>query len=439
MAFDIDFGDGVDNSVNNTDTSSKGNQSDNDSTSLEGKPNVTDLDKTNNQEQSNVNDQDGSKQNPDSDKDKDNDSTETNSSTGGLSAGTAIEFDGKSYVVNDKGDIVDENNNIFKAAKDVKAWLDSVDVDNADKSTAVVDDNFLSSVQQIVGVDLQDNNGNAIEFTNDSEGVSSYINSVIELKVREAQDATINKLFADKPYLKEVNDYYIANGGSLEGFGQLPDRSGIELDKDNSQQLEYIIRAAAAEFGNKSLNDNYIKFLKDTNSLYDVAKEQLEALIEKDKYVREQYAQQAKEVQRKEQEAVVAYWNNVNNVINTGSIGNYKIPETIVKDDNGTKLTLSRKDFYEYLSKPVKDNKGNNITAYQRDLNNLSDEDYLNKELIDAWLMFTGGSYKDLVSMAIKEDQVRTLRMKAKNTKTSKTIKITPKSSDKVDINDIIL
>lgn len=439
MAFDIDFGDGVDNSVDMTDTSNKGNQSDNESTSLDGKPDVTDLDKTNNQEQSNVNDQDGSKQNPDSDKDKDKDSTDTNSSTGGLSAGTTIEFDGKSYIVNDNGDIVDENNNIFKAAKDVKAWLDSVDVDNSDNSTTVVDDNFLSSIQQIVGVDLQDDKGNAIEFTNDSQGVSSYINSVIELKVREAQDATINKLFADKPYLKEVNDYYIANGGSLEGFGQLPDRSGIELDKDNTQQLEYIIKAAAAEFGNKSLNENYIKFLKDTNGLYDVAKEQLEALVEKDKYVREQYAQQAKEVQRKEQEAVVAYWNNVNNVINTGSIGNYKIPETIVKDNNGTKLTLSRKDFYEYLSKPVKDNKGNNITAYQRDLNNLSDEDYLNKELIDAWLMFTGGSYKDLVSMAIKEDQVRTLRMKAKNTKTSKTIKITPKSSDKVDINDIIL
>ena len=438
MAFDIDFGDGVDNSVDTTDTSSKGNQSDNDSTSLDGKPDVTDLDKTNDQEQSKVNDQNDSKQNSDSDKDKDNDSTESNSSTGGLSAGTAIEFDGKRYVVNDNGDIVDENNNIFKAAKDVKAWLDSVDVDNTDNSTAVVDDNFLNSIQQIVGVDLQDDKGNAIEFTNDSQGVSSYINSVIELKVREAQDATINKLFADKPYLKEVNDYYIANGGSLEGFGQLPDRSGIELDKDNTQQLEYIIRAAAAEFGNKSLNDNYIKFLKDTNGLYDVAKEQLEALVEKDKYVREQYAQQAKEVQRKEQEAIVAYWNNVNNVINTGSIGNYKIPETIVKDNNGTKLTLSRKDFYEYLSKPVKDN-GNNITAYQRDLNNLSDEDYLNKELIDAWLMFTGGSYKDLVSMAIKEDQVRTLRMKAKNTKTSKTIKITPKSSDKVDINDIIL
>lgn len=438
MAFDIDFGDGVGNSVDTTDTSNKGNQSDNDVTPLDGKPDVTDLDKTD-KDQSGVNNQEGGNQSSESDKDKDNDPNDTNSSTGGLSAGTAIEFDGKSYVVNDKGDIVDEHNNIFKAAKDVKAWLDSVDVDNTDGSTTVVDDNFLSSIQQIVGVDLQDDNGNAIEFTNDSEGVSTYINSVIELKVREAQDATINKLFADKPYLKEVNDYYIANGGSLEGFGQLPDRSGIELDKDNTQQLEYIIRAAAAEFGNKSLNDNYIKFLKDTNGLYDVAKEQLEALVEKDKYVREQYAQQAKEVQRKEQEAIVAYWNNVNNVINTGSIGNYKIPETIVKDNNGTKLTLSRKDFYEYLSKPVKDNNGNNITAYQRDLNNLSDEDYLNKELIDAWLMFTGGSYKDLVSMAIKEDQVRTLRMKAKNTKTSKTIKITPKSSDKVDINDIIL
>ena len=40
-------------------------------------------------------------------------------------------------------------------------------------------------------------------------------------------------------------------------------------------------------------NDNYIKYLKDSGGLYDEAKAQLEALVEKDKQVRQQIAQQA--------------------------------------------------------------------------------------------------------------------------------------------------
>ena len=79
------------------------------------------------------------------------------------------------------------------------------------------------------------------------------------------------------------------------------------------------------------------------------------------------------------------------------------------------------------------------MSAYQRDLNKLSDKDYLDKELIGAFLQFTGGSYKDLVDMAIKEEQVRTLRLKAKDNRATKTVRVKPKSAGKANIDDILL
>ena len=36
--------------------------------------------------------------------------------------------------------------------------------------------------------------------------------------------------------------YYVANGNSVEGFGELRDRSGIEVDENNVSQQEAIVR-----------------------------------------------------------------------------------------------------------------------------------------------------------------------------------------------------
>ena len=68
----------------------------------------------------------------------------------------------------------------------------------------------------------------------------------------------------------------------------------------------------------------------------------------------------------------------------------------------------------------------------------MSNEDYLNKELIDAWLTFTGGSYKDLIDMAIKEENVRTLRLRSKEQRTGKTVKIIKPKTSEVNNNDIV-
>lgn len=361
------------------------------------------------------------------------------SSTGGLEAGTQLDIDGKPYTVDDKGNIVDDKGNVFKQASEVNDWLRTVQTSNGDEES---DDKEITvaSIQKALGVEITDENGNPTEFTNDAAGVKSYVEDVINLKSAELQQAAVNKVFNDNPLLKQFADYLVVNNGNPYGFGQLPDRSTIELDKTNETQQEAIIRMAAQEFGNKAVNDNYINYLKQTGGLYDEAKVQLANLVEKDNNLRKQLETEAEQRRAQEEQEIDKYWNNVNNVIYSGIVGGYKLPESFVKEVNGTKVTLNRRDFFNYLSKPaVTDEQGNTMTGYQRDLANLSDEDALAKEMLDAWLMFTGGTYKDLINMAVKEDNVRKLKIMSEKQRNAKSIKIVTKRTGKTDINDIML
>lgn len=361
------------------------------------------------------------------------------SSTGGLTAGTQLDIDGKPYTVDAKGNIVDDKGNVFKQASEVNDWLKTVQTSNGNDES---DDKEITvaSIQKALGIEITDENSNPTEFTNDAAGVKSYVEDVINLKSAELQQAAVNKVFTDNPLLKQFADYLVVNNGNPYGFGQLPDRSTIELDKTNENQQEAIIHMAAQEFGNKAVNDNYIQYLKQTGGLYDEAKVQLANLVEKDNNLRKQLETEAEQRRAQEEQEIDKYWNNVNNVIDSGIVGGYKLPESFVKEVNGTKVTLNRKDFFNYLSKPATtDEQGNTMTGYQRDLANLSDEDALAKEMLDAWLMFTGGTYKDLINMAVKEDNVRKLKIMSEKQRNAKSIKIVTKRTGKTDINDIML
>lgn len=360
--------------------------------------------------------------------------TEPNPSTGGLEAGTVIEFEGVEYTVAENGDIVDKDGKVFKAAADVQAWLD----ENEQTDDNSLNDISVEDLIDAIGIEVKDEKGNDVKFTNDKEGFKSYINSIIELKSNEAREATLNKFYQDNPVVKQLVDYMTVNGGDPRGFGQIPDRTGITIDRENANQQEQIIRLASKEFG-LNVSDAYIKYLKDSGGLYDEAVNQLVALQEKDKAVREKITQDAAIARQAEEEAVRAYWENVNNVITKRNIAGYKIPESFTKEVNGQKVTLTPDDFYDYLYRAKEvDANGNKITGYQRDLDKLTDEELLNKELLDAWLMFTGGTYKDLVNMAVKEHEVHKLIVKSKEQRSTRTIKVV-KPTGKVNTNDVIL
>lgn len=419
---DIDF-EGTNEVINDDSTKETNNVVNNqeDITNFNGND-VVDINKDNNKNEIN-------------DKSNKEDETDNKPSTGELVEGTQLVIDGSIYTVDSKGNILDDKGNIFKEAKDVKEWLELVDVeDNNDKDNSI----NISSIQEALGVSITDDEGKAVEFTNDANGVKSYVDSVIELRSKELQEAAINRLYQDNPILKQFQDYVQLNG-THRGFGELPDRSGIQLNKDNEAQLVAVIKMAASEFGNKSLNDNYINYLKDSGNLFNEAQNQLNALIDKDNSFRKEIETKAKEQREQEAKEVTEYWNNVNKLIEGRVISGYKIPDSFTKEVDGKKIVVTPNDFFTYLSVPKQSEDGRVRTDYQRDLDKLSDDEYLQREMLDAWLMFTGGTYKDLMDMALKEDKVRQLKIKSKEIRSSKTIKIIKPSSKKSSIDDILL
>ena len=338
-----------------------------------------------------------------------------------LEVGTAIEVGDETYTVASNGDLVDVNGNVFKQASEVDAWLkefDSVEEDTKDSIS-------ISSIQEALGVEITDEDDKPIQFDNTPEGVKAYVDAVVETKRQEHMEAAINTLYQKYPIIDEVLNYYIANGNSLEGFGQMPDRSNIVVDDNNEAQQEAIIRAAWSEQGRKGDVTGYINYLKSSGTLLATAKEELQVLQESDRQYRENLAKQAEETERRNNEMLMQYWNGVHEVIKTRKIAGYEIPENIIINRNGQKLSVTPNDFFNYIYRVDQDGR----SAYERDLANETPESRRDDEILRAYLKFVGGNYSNLVNMAINKEKVNTLKLKAKE-RTNNTVRIVkPKES----------
>lgn len=431
---DLDFEGTQQKSGNDAVSASSDNQNNNqnDTTHLNGGgvDDVTGKDNNNQQNANNNNAGDGSQGNENNNDNQNNDNQQHD-----LPSGTIVDVDGTNYTINEKGELIDDKGNVFKSADEVKALLDENDVNDSDKENKEL---TLDSIQEALGVEITDEDGKRVEFSNDADGVTAYINEVIEHRLAEVSEGAVAKLFNDNPVLADFYNYYTVNG-TAQGFGEMPDRRGWQLDKDNEAQLEQVIKIAAREFGNKSLNDNYIKYLKSTGALYDEAKLQLEALQAADEERRETMAREVKEYQAAQEEQNRIFQQNLKNTINSKTLAGYKIPDNIVKEVNGKKITYSLEDFYDYVVTPnVVLQDGRRITGYDRDRTSVDPQQKLENELLVAWLSFTGGSLKDLVNMAIKEENVRKLVLKSKENRNKHTIKVVKPKSEKVSAEDIL-
>ena len=345
------------------------------------------------------------------------------SSTGGqeestLSAGDSIELDGVTYTVNENGDLVDEKGEVFKAKSEVEAFLKEY----ITEETNEVPEINVTDIQKLVGVDVVDEKGKAISFDNTPEGVAEYVNSVLDLKKAEFAQAGINKLIEDYPVLNDFLNYYIANGNSYEGFGEMKDRSGIQIDEANEAQQIAIVREAWKEFGKRGNVDKYISYLKDSGQLLDVAKDDLVALQQADAEVREENAKAALQAQQEYEAQVVAYWKDVKSCVDKREIAGYKIPDVIILDRGGKQVSATPEDFFNYIYQV--DEQG--MSQYQRELANEAPADRMNDELLKAYLKYTGKSYNSLLEMAVANKEVKKLRLTANKNKSAKaTIKIT--------------
>lgn len=430
---DFSFGDGQLQTGDNSSTANVNNTR-NDVTNITNQTvspddDTTNLDDVNNGDNGNTNDVNNNNNKNDKGNDKGDDKggnkdSDTNDSE--LSQGDVVEIGNNSYTVDDKGNLIDASGNIFKEAKDVKSFLEGLD-----KIDDVSNELNIQNIQDAIGITVTDENDKPIEFENTVEGIKSYMNAVIESAKEEHYETAINTLYQRYPILNDVLNYYIANGNSLEGFGEIPDRSGITIDDTNEAQQEYIIRTAWSEQGRKGNVDNYIAYLKSNGTLAAIAKEELEGLQESDRLYKEEMEKQAEEIEAKRIAETKKYWDGVHEVIKTRNIAGYQIPENIIISRNGEKISASPEDFFNYIYRVDE----NGQSAYVKDLLQETPESRRDDEILRAYLKFVGGNYSNLVDMAINKATVNKLRFKAKEKSTSYRVTKPTNDNKKKDIN----
>lgn len=406
----------------NTNTSDdvKEQKQEEDVTSLEGTPDKEDVTGKSNEtkEKEEENNQKSTKEN----------SKETNV-LDELGAGDVITYDGVEYTIDDDRNLVDADGNVFKSLDELG------DVEISEENS---DELNINNIVKAIGLDVTDENGNAIEYPNSVEGVKDYIQTVLGNSVEDIKEDAINELYNSIPNLKEFIDYVELNGTHI-GFGSLPDRRQIQLQRDNVEQHKAIIRQAALEFGNKTLNESYIKYLEDSGRLYEEAETQLNNLIQLDIDNAKQREEEVNRLRAEQEQQAEEYAEAVYNTIKSRKLGDIELPSTFIRNINGVKKTATLDDFYKYVSEPnVVDEEGNTKSQYAIDLDSLSEQEVINKDILDAWLLFTGNTYKDLISMYKKEDEVKKLIISSKKAKTNHSIKTIKSKAKSVDFNDIL-
>lgn len=336
----------------------------------------------------------------------------------GYAEGTTLEVDGKTYKINSTGDVVDDAGNVFKTVNEVADWVKEFEVSEEDNNNNLT----VESISKALDLEIVGEDGKPIQYENSPEGIKAFVSDAIETGKEEVAEATINALYSQYPFVKPMIDYYIANGNSLEGYNQVPDRSNIQIDDNNEAQQESIIRTAWKEEGRRGNVDSYIAYLKSQGTLAATAKEELAALVEKDKAYAKQLEDNAKAEQARLTEESTKYWNGVKAIIDSHKIGGYEIPETIIVERDGKKLSVTANDFFNYLYRTDSDG----FTDYAKAIRATKPEDALQDEILRAYLKFTGGTYADLVKMAINEAKVKNLKLQNKGRKPAGTIRINP-------------
>ena len=363
----------------------------------------------------NQNQPDNNEENPNEENPNEKDKENPNEEDIKLEEGNTVTVEDKTYTVDKDGNLVDDKGNIFKKAEEVKDWLKEFSVDETKD-----DEINLDNIQKALDYEVTDEEGNPITYENNIEGVKAYISDVIETSKLEHYETAINTLYQKYPILQEVLNYYIANGNSLEGFTETPDRSNITIDDTNEEQQIEIIKTLWKEQGIKGDVTQYINYLKNASILTSTAKEALDTLKSIDAENKKAYEEEAERRKQESYEAEVEHWTNIKNIIDSKEIAGYKIPDSITISKNGQKISVTPNDFFNYIYRVDNENK----SAYQRDLEAEEPSKRLNDEILRAYLKFTGGSYADLVNMAINQEKVNNLKLKAKQNANSKSIKI---------------
>lgn len=317
-----------------------------------------------------------------------------------------VTIDGVKYIINDKGEAVDNTGKIVKSMAEVKALLTEGGVinDNIEPTDIA---GILAAANKALGYEFLDEQGNPISFEPTIEGMAARDKYLIEnISARIAQESVQQIFQADTDF--ESLYLYKKQFGTSVGWTPAPDYSKTILlpatdAKAEAQHEELIIKAEMARGRSADEAKMFAKYLIDDGKGEAHATKALEFLkgydVERLNQLRDKQAADEKA----QQDSIIAHWNKVNEIINTGKANGITIPAYIpVKDENGVVRHVPRQALYEFMSKPVE----NGRSALQVYNSKMTPED----QIVDALMKFTRYSYGDVVKATANASKVEFTR-----------------------------
>lgn len=260
---------------------------------------------------------------------------------------TEIEIDGVVYSLNETGDAVDKDGKIIYT----KDKLTELENTQDDETTSIND------IVKLVNIIPVDDNDKPIVYEDSVDGIASYIKDVTILAELNAEAVAETKFFERNPDLYQVYLHKL-NTGSIEGFGEQVDYSGIDVETGDEQTLHNLIVANELRTGKtKEAAEYYAKLIKADGKLKEFATTAKQELIAANADY-EQTALAIKQQQDAEEARLEReYWDKVINAVKSGKLTiadkTYKLPQVFkIKTADNKVVTANNEDFLQYISKP---------------------------------------------------------------------------------------
>jgi hypothetical protein len=290
----------------------------------------------------------------------------------------AVTVDDVTYQLNDKGDAIDKDGNIFKT----KEELDSLQAQEDELP-------LVEEILQKSGYKFTDDKGKPKVYDDTPEGLLDLANDI----ATEKNKVSIKKFFDQFPSVKEYAEH-LQRGGTDDQYFQKRSTSwtNVKFDEKDEALLTNAVVAQLMTTGmTKEHAEATAKLYKETDKLKDFGKAAYTTLVnsekEKDRLDKADFEKRQKEQEDKD----TKHWNNVKSVITKGALNNITIPET------------EREEFFNYIAFAA-DESGN--AKADIDEANLPIE----QKLQIKYLIFKGVNLDALIKNAVKTDKARSLR-----------------------------
>jgi hypothetical protein len=312
----------------------------------------------------------------------------------------AVEIEDVTYILDENGNALDEQGQVKYTKEQLEAEDFNPDSEVSNDGDDSDDDNFsISKVEEITKIKVL-KDGQELKFEDTVEGIAKRELAIAEQYQNLGKQAAIDEYFKSNPELDRARQFLSVNG-SLKDFGKVTTYKDVEIDPKNTEQMASII-IEGLKLSNmpESQISSYVEYLRTSNGLEDAAKTNLDALKANE-------AEITKNISKKYQEQLDAdrierenFTKNVKNIISSGKVNDFSIGETFIAERNGNKVTVTRNELIDYITKPrYKDSSGTIYSEFDKDAmardKALKDEDII----IDALTLFTGS--RDLVNSMV--------------------------------------